>query len=100
MIRGPKTGIESTRQIQLYPEKGLIFMGQTLNDDKLKPGGYFVGVWSIDDNGDVPPRWKIGGSQSQLVRARGLALNPKHKEVIVADMPRNAVLTFYYPEVF
>jgi len=100
VIRGPHTGLESVRQLQIYPEKGWIFVSQTLNNDELKPDSYFVGVWSINDNGDVPPRWKIGGPKSGLKRARGVALDPRHKEVMVADMLLNAVLTFYYPEVF
>jgi hypothetical protein len=100
VIRGPHTGLESSRQIQVYPDKGLIFVSQTLNNDELKPGSYFVGVWSINDQGDVPPRWKIGGPNSGLKRARGVALDPKNKEVLVADMLLNAVLTFHYPEVF
>jgi hypothetical protein len=99
-IRGPHTGLESPRQIQIYPEKGLVYVSQTLNDDEIKPGSYFVGVWSINDKGDVPPRWKLGGANSELKRARGVAIDPAHKEVIVADMLRNAVLTFYFPEVF
>jgi hypothetical protein len=100
VISGPSTGIDSPRQILVYPEKGLIFLSQTLRNDEIKPDSYFVGVWSIDDKGDVAPRWKIGGPKSGLKRARGVAIDPKHQEVIIADMLLNAVLTFYYPEVF
>jgi len=46
----------------------------------------------------VPPRWKIAGAKSALLRPRGVAINPKHKEVYVADMNQNAVLTYYFPE--
>ncbi len=99
-IGGPNTGLQSTRQIQVNPEKGWIFVSQTLTRDELTTGAYFVGVWSIHDKGDVPPRWKIGGPNSTLKRARGVVLDPKHKEVLVADMLRNAVLTYYFPEVF
>jgi DNA-binding beta-propeller fold protein YncE len=99
-IRGAHTGLEGSRQIQVYPDKGLVYVSQTLDDDEIKPGSYFVGVWSINDSGDAPPRWKIGGAKSELKRARGVAIDPAHKEVIVADMLRNAVLTFYFPEVF
>ena len=31
---------------------------------------------------------------------RGVTLNPKHKELIVSDKRLNAVLTFYFPELF
>src|SRR3989442_7829747 len=57
------------------------------------------GVWRINDNGDFPPRWKIEGKESNIMKKpRGVALDPKHKEVIVSDMRLNAVLTFYFPE--
>jgi len=68
--------------------------------DLEEPVGSFVGVWSISDDGDVPPRWKIGGPKSTLKNPRGVALEPKHKELIVADMRLNAILTYYFPEIF
>ena len=35
-----------------------------------------------------------------MKKPRGVAFDPKHKEVIVSDMRLNAVLTFYFPEIF
>ena len=109
VIRGPRTGQEvqigggqPLNQIQVYPPKGWVIV--TL------PGAYwswesadytpFIGVWSIHDNGDVPPRWKLGGPKSTLLRPRGVVLNPKNKELMVADMHLNAILTYYFPELF
>ena len=60
----------------------------------------FVGVWSIKDSGDVPPRWKIAGPTSRLKKPRGVALNPRTRDLIVADMRLNAVLTYYFPKLF
>ncbi len=60
----------------------------------------FVGVWSINDNGNVPPRWTIGGPQGVLQMVRGVAVNPNHKEVVITDKRLNAILTFYFPELF
>ena len=60
----------------------------------------FVGVWSINDNGNVPPRWTIGGPHGALQMVRGVAVNPKHKELVVTDKRLNAILTFYFPELF
>ncbi len=34
------------------------------------PEGAFIVVWSIRDHGDVPARWKIGGSKSTIERPR------------------------------
>ena len=100
VITGPKTGIIRFNQIRVYPPKGWIIATQPGPRDDQEPEGIFVGVWSINDNGDVPPRWKIGGPKSTLKKPRGVALDPKNKELIVADMRLNAVLIYYFPEIF
>jgi hypothetical protein len=58
----------------------------------------FLGVWSIDDDGDAAPRWTI--AHNILTEVRNLAVDPKHKTVIVADKGLNAILTFSFPEAF
>ena len=101
VISGPKTGIKAIRQMQVYPKNGYIVIAQITNGGIPEPEGAFVGVWSVNDNGDVPPRWRIDGKPSNVMKKpRGVALNPKNKEVIVSDMRLNAVLTFYLPEMF
>ena len=100
VIRGPNTGIVRINQMAIYPPKGWIIASMPGRADQQEPEGVFIGVWSIQDNGDVPPRWKIGGPKSGLMKPRGVAINPSHKEVIVADMSLNSVLTFYFPEIF
>ena len=80
--------------------KGWIVATQPGKYEEQEPEGVFVGVWSINDRGDVPPRWFIGGQKSQIKKPRGVALNPKNKELIVADMRLNKVLTYYFPEIF
>ena len=103
VIRGPKTGIQAIRQMQIYPPKGMIIISQITDGGIPEPDDTFVGVWSIYDDGDVPPRWKIPGAGSErtvMKKPRGVALDPKHKEVIVSDMRLNAVLTYYFPEIF
>ncbi|MCH7979514.1 MAG: hypothetical protein IH935_11140 [Acidobacteria bacterium] len=100
IIHGPKTGIIRINQMAVYPPKSWIIASMPGRQDMRVPGGVFIGVWSIHDNGDVPPRWKIGGPKSGMKKPRGVALNPKHKEIIVADMALNSVLTFYFPEIF
>jgi len=101
VIRGPNTGIHAIRQIQVLPKGGWIVIAQITDGGVSEPEGTFVGVWNINHNGDVPPRWKIEGKASNVMKKpRGVALDPKHKEVIVSDMRLNAVLTFYFPEIF
>ena len=63
----------------------------------LLPGPY-VGVWSEDDNGDVPPRYTI--AKGYLYMPRGLTLDPKKKTVIVSDKYKNSVMTFSLPELY
>lgn len=87
----------------LYPPKGWIIQTSGGNDEDRLPASEadsFVGVWSINHNGDVPPKWTIGGPKGPLWRVKGVALDPKHKSLIVSDMGHNAVMTFYFPEMF
>ncbi len=99
-IAGPRTGIAQIAQMQIYSPKGWIVATQQGGTQEVEPEGIFVGVWSIHDKGNVPPRYKIGGPKSTLKRPRGVALNPATKEIFVADMRLNSILTFYWPEIF
>lgn len=104
VIAGPNTGLANIKgrtfsyinMVQTYPPKGWIVL--THSADRQEDN--YVGIWSVFDNGDVPPRWKIGGPKSTLKRVRGVALNPKHKELIMEDTYLNAILTFSFPEMF
>ena len=80
--------------------KRLIISVRGRDSGELVSDGSFVGVWNIDDNGDVPPRWTIGGPKGILQMVRGVAVNSKHKELIVTDKRLNAILTFQFPELF
>ena len=101
LIMGPRTGIGNLQQLRVYPPKGWIVAPQTGDSyGVLEPEGVFIGVWSIHDDGDIPPRWKLGGPGSIMKKPRGIALNPKDKELIIADMRLNSVLTYYFPEIF
>jgi hypothetical protein len=100
VIHGPKTQITRINQLQAYGPKGWIVAAQPGFIDQQVPKDVFIGIWSIHDNGDVPPRWKLGGDKVVMLKPRGVVLNPKHKEIMVADMRLNAVLTYYFPEIF
>ncbi len=100
VITGPKSGVATISSFQIYAPKGWIVAGGQ---------GGFVGVWSIEDNGDVPPRWKIPVQQLTGYVASGIALDPAHKEMLLScagqrarprDGIANAVLTFSWPEIF
>ena len=94
--------------LTVNPENGMIF-------GAVRGGGFgggeedlsgrtalldYVGVWSVFDDGDVPPRLTIGGPNLLLKDARGIAIDPKAKDVIVSDKTLNAVLRFHVPEAF
>jgi hypothetical protein len=105
-ISGPAA--DAVALLTTYPPRGMIFGvvrpgGNPGQPDDLK-GRFaledYVGAWSIHDNGNVSPRWTIGGPNLILKDARGIAVDPKNKNVIVSDKTLNAVLTFHFPEGF
>ena len=84
------SGLDGMGNLAVDARTGLIF---TMQDD-------YVGVWHVDDNGRVPPRFTIGGPNGALREGRGVALDPKNQTVIASDKELNAVMTFHVPEVF
>lgn len=102
MIRGLKTGLDNGRCCRLaevYPPRKLYLVGAP-GDEERNDTDSFVGVWNYQDDGDVAARWTLGGPQGVLRQVRGVALDPKHKSVIVSDKYLNSVFTFYFPEIF
>lgn len=100
VIQGPRTGIFIPEQLQAYSPKGWIVVSQSTDWPTPEPPDTFIGIWSVNDNGDIPPRWRIGGPTTMIKKPRGVALNPARKEILVADMRQNAVFTFHFPEMF
>jgi hypothetical protein len=101
VITGPKSEMASTNTFQIYPEKGWIINGCTNGA---------ICAWNINDNGDVPPRWKIPVQQLTGYTASGIVLDPVHKEMILSAAGQrvrptpntimNTILTFSWPEIF
>ncbi len=101
VIRGDKSGIIRINQMDIYPERRLIVAAMPAIHDQMEPEGAFVGVWSYDDDGDVPPLWKIPiGEVTRLKKPFGVVLNPEDQEVIVSDMRNQGILVFSVPEIF
>jgi hypothetical protein len=113
VIEGPISGMAGNASFAIYPPKGWIIAsgGEERKDNS------FVGVWSINDNGDVPPRYRLRFQQLTGFVATGFGLDPVHKEVIFSaagsgrarpDLPRShtvtgpqqAILTYSWPEIF
>ena len=64
VITGVKSRLNDTGNIRIYPEGGLVFTTQQTG---------YVAVWSLEDNGDVPPRYTVGGPErpaAEAARAR------------------------------
>jgi DNA-binding beta-propeller fold protein YncE len=103
IIRGPNAQIDRINQFAIYaPSKLLVVAmpGRGVGTDAMEPPRVFVGVWSLDDDGDVAPKWAITGDQTTLKKPFAVALNPDQKELYVTDMRLNGVLTFFVPEIF
>ncbi|MBI2815729.1 MAG: hypothetical protein HYX72_02200 [Acidobacteria bacterium] len=105
VISGSKTQLTSINQIAVYPPRELVLVAVGNERSSARDRGAlntptFVGVWSERDRGDVPPRWTIGGPDGMLLKARGVALDPKSKSVFLSDMHLNSVFTYYFPEIF
>ncbi len=124
VIAGPHTGLGHFRQIEIDAASGNMFIAQQSMQEKQleayagdKPrsleeqkkaaqtntgraGPGFVGVWHIDDNGDVPPRMLIQGPMSRLIAPGGVVLNPKRGEVYAVDGGSSAVFTYLLPQFF
>lgn len=96
VIEGPHTGIGSAvRYVKVYGPTGVIIstIGQDGDPPEGKPSG--VAVWSVNDSGDVPPRWLLHTGRGQNSK---FALNPEAKEIMVGGGVK--VETFHFPEIF
>lgn len=90
VIGGPKTGLGGGAQLAITPT-GWILGGGLAGS---------VGAWNINDNGDVPPRYRIPMRQVTGLQFNGLDIDSVNKEVIVPTGNGNTVYTFYFPELF
>jgi hypothetical protein len=108
VISGPKSGMGRMNTFQVYAPKGWIIAG---GSDVPNTPTSFIGAWSVEDNGDVPPRWKIPVQQLTGYGPYSLALDPTHKEIMMASAGGNGrvrptrgvmstVITFSWPEIY
>jgi hypothetical protein len=106
VISGPRTTMRRLDTIQVT-SKGWIIAG----GGDVTAGSGFVGAWSINDSGDAPPHWKIPVQQLTGYDPYSLAIDPTHKEMLMAAAGgngrvrptrgvMNAVVTFSWPEIF
>ena len=122
VIAGSHTGIVRPWQLAVDPALGRIFVAaiNNLNHPPYQleiprkdlpldvdlpspwstgaPG--FVGMWGINDNGNIPPRAWIKGPGSFLVHPAGVAIDPRDREIFATDGVRNGLFTFLAPRFF
>ena len=121
IIGGPTTGIRSTIQnLRINAAKGLLaaIVGGRGEEGEDEEGGRESGggteqdraggrrggsgrqiaVWSINDNGDVPPIYTLRKPQGGIQGMR-IALNPKGKEVFIGSGTRG-IEVYSFPEIF
>ena len=60
----------------------------------------FIGVWDINDNGDVPPRMIIRGPETRSTGFAGVAFNPARGEVYGVGGGINGYLAYLVPQFF
>jgi DNA-binding beta-propeller fold protein YncE len=109
---GPRSGLRVGNGMTVYPPTGKIIVnvagareeereeGEPQSPEVLASDNAYVGIWSIDDSGDVPAQWTIAGPKGMLRQPRGVTLDPKNKTLIVSDKYLNGVLTYSFPELF
>ena len=114
----------------IYAEKGLLFStvsprgggngdsGDAANeaggpprapagvDDNRSYGQYsenkYVGVWSVNDTGNTPPRWTIATPPNGPLRdpVGTAVVDAKRQDVYIPDRYTNAIYIYHVPEIF
>jgi len=97
-ITGSNTMLVQVMRTRVH--NGWIIAGNDGIQSERRNGLSFIGVWSIYDDGNVAPRWTIGGPQRMIQKPRGLDIDVKNQTVIVSDKDLNGVLTYHVPEIF
>jgi len=75
-------------------------------DDNRSYGQYsetkYVGVWSVNDTGDVPPRWKIATPPNGPLRdpVGTATVDAKRQDVYIPDRYTNSIYIYHVPEIF
>jgi hypothetical protein len=100
VIRGKNTQIDRINQMAIFPEGKLVFAAMPGVQGLVEPPRVFIGAWSLDDDGDVAPKYAISGEETTMKKSFSVALDSLHKDVIVSDMRLNGVMTFNVPEMF
>ena len=100
VIEGANTQIDRINQMTIYPAGKLLVVAMPGIQSYMAPPRFFVGMWSLDDDGDVAPKFAIAGDKTLMGKTFGVAVNPDQKEIHVSDMRRHGILAYSVPEAF
>ena len=87
-IPGTRNFVATTRKFGAPPKSP----DRPLNYQTAEEAQTFLGVWTIDDDGDVAPRYTIG--HNFFKELRNIAIDPKYKTVMAADKTGNNITTW------
>jgi hypothetical protein len=119
-LRAPNAGMGG---VFIYPEKGLLFAtvsprtnqqgggeggggGPAGVDDNRSYGQYsenkYLGVWGVNDTGEVEPRWMIAAPPNGPLRdpVGTSVVDAKRQDVYIPDRYTNAIYVYHVPEIF
>jgi len=127
-LRTPNAGMGG---VFIYPDKGLLFAsvsprnnisaedaegGHVFDnappkapkgvDDNRSYGQYsenkYIGVWSVNDTGETPPRWTIASPPNGPLRdpVGTAVVDAKRQDVYIPDRYTNAIYIYHVPEIF
>jgi len=93
------TNEESLMKLRAREEREATRLARGRGVPRLLQAG-FIGVWNIDDNGNVPPRMIIRGPETRAAGFAGVAFNPEAGEVYGVSGSLNGFLTYLVPQFF
>jgi len=93
-IPGTRNFVATTRRFDAPAKKPT----DPLNYQSAAEAQTFIGVWTVDDDGDAPPRYTIG--HNIFKELRNLTVDPKHKTLLAADKTNNDINTFDFHEAW
>lgn len=71
---------------------------EPLNWQRIEDAQSMIVVFSVDDEGDVPPHYTTGHNHFKEIR--NLAVDPKYKTVMAADKTQNDITTWDFKEAW
>lgn len=96
-----RTASGNTKPKAVIPGPSGIWQFEVYNDMVIYPRGHNIVAWGIHNTGEgARPLLSIPAPLGERAAQIGIALNPKHQEVLVGTGQGNQVRTYLMPELF